>query len=48
MRVAKKSEVFRLRIESELQRKAQKQAEKEQRTLSSLIRFALVRYLEGK
>jgi hypothetical protein len=37
-----------MRLEAELQRKAQKQAQKEQRTLASLIRFLLVQYLESK
>jgi hypothetical protein len=36
-----------MRLDAELQRKAAKQARKEQRTLASLIRFLLVKYLEG-
>ena len=44
--MAKKTEVMRLRLEEALRRKALKQAQKEQRTLASLVRIALVRYLE--
>jgi len=46
--VAKKAESFALKLDAELQRRAMKQAAKEQRTLASLIRFLLVQYLEGK
>jgi len=41
-----KSEVMRLRIDSELLRLATKQAKREERTVASLMRFALVQYLE--
>lgn len=39
---------YPIKIDKELIKKAKKQAEKEQRTLASLIRFLLVKYLEGK
>jgi hypothetical protein len=40
--------VFRFRISRPLLAKALKKAREEQRTLASLIRFLLVRYLEEK
>lgn len=42
------SDSFHLRMPTELWRRGQKQAAKEQRTLSSLIRYLLVRYLDEK
>ena len=42
------SEVFRLRLEAKLWTRAARHAAKEQRTMASLIRQALVLYLEGK
>jgi predicted transcriptional regulator len=44
----KKSEIFRFRLDSDLQRRAQKVAKAETRTLSSLIRHALILYLDQK
>jgi hypothetical protein len=39
---------YPLKLDKVLLKKAKRQAENEQRTLASLIRFLLVQYLEGK
>jgi predicted transcriptional regulator len=44
----KKSEIFRFRLDSELQRRAQRQAKIETRTMASLLRHALTCYLDQK
>ncbi len=40
-----KEEVIRLRLETELKKRGMKQAAKEGRTMSGLLRFALIQYL---
>jgi hypothetical protein len=42
------TEVFRLRLDSESKKKAQKLAKLEQRTLASLIRLLLDQYIAGR
>ena len=41
-------ETFTLKLGPEVLRRAKKQADKEQRTVASLIRFVLVTYLDSK
>ena len=42
------SGVYRMRLDEGLRKKAEKQAKAEQRSLASLIRFLLDRYLKDK
>jgi len=46
--VPQNTSTYPLKLDKVLLKNAKKQAEKEQRTLASLIRFLLVKYLEGK